>query len=100
MTNNWIAVASVFWTLLVTSVIFLSLSRTIAAWRDRRLIRAGLSAASPIHLHLRHMIEVEDHLGIALTITAFVCSAILAVLLTDAMFDASLRKLIHLFSLR
>jgi hypothetical protein len=93
-------IASVFWTLLVTLVIFLALSRTIAAWRDRRLIRAGLSAASPIHLHLRHMIEVEDHLGIALTITAFVGSAILAVLLTNAMFDTFVRKLVQLFSLR
>jgi hypothetical protein len=93
-------IASVFWTLLVTLVIFLALSRTIAAWRDRRLIRAGLSAASPIHLHLRHMIEVEDHSGIALTITAFVCSAILAVLLTNAMFDTFVRKLVQLFSLR
>ena len=98
MTDYWIVFAGVVWTLLIASLIFLALSRTIAAWRDRRLIRAGLSAASPRHLYLRHVIETEDRMGIMLTIGALLCSGILALLLTNAIFDAFIRRLVELFS--
>lgn len=98
--NNWIVVAGVIWTFLVTAVIFLALCRIIAAWRDQRLMRAGLNGTNPMHLHLRHMIQFEDRAGMALTATALVCSAIVALLLANAIFDTFIRKLVQIFSLR
>ncbi|HCC58362.1 MAG TPA: hypothetical protein DEQ47_14105 [Solibacterales bacterium] len=98
--TNWIVVAGVIWTFLVTALIFVALSRIIAALRDQRLTRAGLSAASPLHLRLRHMIQVEDRTEIALTVSALVCSAILALLLANPIFETFIRKLVQIVSFR
>jgi hypothetical protein len=61
---DWIAAVGFIWICLVTAVIFLALSRTLAAMRDRKLTRKGLGAA--VHLHLRHVIQAEDRAGITL----------------------------------
>jgi hypothetical protein len=74
--SNWVAVAAVVWLILIGGVIFLAMCRICAAMED-----AGLDIGDPLHLHLRHVIQFSDRVGISLTITAFALSVILASML-------------------
>ena len=50
---------------------------------DEKLTRAGWDTQNPVHLRLRQVIQSEDRIGIALTVTAFVYTVIFAVLLAQ-----------------
>jgi hypothetical protein len=78
---NWLAVAAVVWLFLVAGVIFLAVCRISAAMED-----GLLDTKDPLHLHLRHLIHFSDRVGISLTITAFICSVILAFMLLRILF--------------
>jgi hypothetical protein len=97
---DWILVAGVICMSLVATVIVLALCRTIATIRDKKLTRAGLGATNPLHVHLRHTIESEDRMGIALTITAFICSAIVIFMLASQIVLVIIHKLVQILTLQ
>jgi len=76
-----VVVAGVVWMFLVAAVIFLALCRISNAMEEQKLTRAGWNTQNPVHLRLRHVIQSEDRIGIALTVTAFIYTVILAALL-------------------
>jgi hypothetical protein len=78
---NWLAVAAVIWLFLVAGVIFFAVCRISAAMQD-----GLLNANDPLHVRLQHLIHFSDRVGISLTITALICSAILAVMLGRIIF--------------
>ena len=78
-----VVVAGLVWMFLVAAVIFLALCRISNAMEDEKLTHAGWNAQNPVHLRLRHVIHSEDRIGIALTVTAFIYTVILAVLLAQ-----------------
>ncbi len=50
---DWTVVAGMVWMLLVATAIFLAVCRVAASAHDRKLIRLGVSSASPLHIHLQ-----------------------------------------------
>jgi hypothetical protein len=76
-----VVVAGIVWMFLVAAVIFMALCRISNATEDQKLMHAGLDPENRVHLRLRHVIQSEDRIGIALTVTAFIYTVIFAVLL-------------------
>jgi hypothetical protein len=83
---NWLAVAAVVWLFLVAGVIFFAVCRISAAMQDGLLSACMLNAKRPLHVRLQHLIHFSDRVGISLTVTALICSAILAVMLVRIIF--------------
>lgn len=96
--NDWIEVGAVVWMFLVAAVIFVAICRISAAMQDEKLTRGGISLSSPVHLHLRHVIQSEDRTGIVLTVAAFICSLILAFMLADWIFQGAIHEVVRVFA--
>lgn len=95
---NWIFLATSAWMVLIATVVILAISRTVTSHRDRKLVRAGSGADTPLHVHLRHLIQTEDRIGATLTLTAIVFGVILALLLINRLFEAGLHKIVQALS--
>ena len=78
---DWFAIAAVVWLFLVAGVIFFAVCRISATMQDGRL-----DIKDPLHARLQHLIQFSDRIGISLTISAFICSVILAFMLVKILY--------------